>query len=198
MFRDLLASEFQPYGVLSAEQLTALEEHYRLLVRWNQRMNLTRIEDEETAVRLHYCESLFLGAWLPPGPLSVADVGSGAGFPGIPIAIIRPDLFVCLLESHQRKAAFLREATSHLSNTRVVPMRAEEVKERFDWVVSRAVAPQEVIAARLAPNHALLLGYPDAVAEVVKLPWGKQRVLSVSRETHQEKMFHVKPQCDTI
>src|SRR5678815_5908684 len=92
MFRELLARKFAPYGVLAVEQIDQLEAHYKLLVLWNARLNLTRIESVEEAVRLHYCESLFVGTRLPAGPLRIVDVGSGAGFPGIPIAILRLSL----------------------------------------------------------------------------------------------------------
>src|ERR1700730_14203736 len=115
MFRKLLASEFAPYTGLSDEQLDRLERHYRLLTLWNKRINLTRINSLEDVVRFHYCESLFLAKELPVGALSIVDVGSGAGFPGIPVAILRPECRVHLLESHQRKAVFLREASRELS-----------------------------------------------------------------------------------
>ena len=84
MFSELLASEFAPYGSLTVEQIDALEAHYNLLVQWNARLNLTRIESVEDAVRLHYCESLFVGTKLPVGPLRIVDVGSGAGLPRNP------------------------------------------------------------------------------------------------------------------
>src|SRR5579872_6064792 len=119
-FRDLLLVEFRPYAELSGKQLDQLEEHYKLLLRWNERLNLTRIEGVLDSVRFHYCESLYLGLKLPSGPLRVGDVGSGAGFPGIPIAILRPDLDITLIESHKRKSVFLREAVRGLSNARVL------------------------------------------------------------------------------
>src|SRR3954471_4938277 len=112
MFRDLLRSELSPYTQISDAQLDLLEGHYRILERWNQKINLTRIEKLEDVVRFHYCESLFLDQFLPSDALHVADVGSGPGFPGIPVAILRPDIQITLIESHQRKAAFLREASA--------------------------------------------------------------------------------------
>src|ERR1041385_7823165 len=145
MFREALAPEFRPYAELSSKQLDQLESHYQLFLCWNKTVNLTRIEDELEVVQLHYCESLFLGLRLPQGPLRVADIGSGAGFPGLPIAVLRPDLNVTLIESHQRKAVFLREATTGLSNLRVLAMRAEDSNETFDWVVSRAVLAETVL-----------------------------------------------------
>src|ERR1700682_5683540 len=110
------------------------------MLRWNKTINLTRIERVEEAVDRHYAESLFLGSNLPPGRLSIADVGSGAGFPGVPIAILRPELSVFLIESHQRKAVFLKEATRGLPNVSVSSKRAEDLRQTFDWVVSRAVS----------------------------------------------------------
>ena len=139
-------------------QRTALEAHFELMLRWNAKLNLTRITDRAEAWERHYKESIFLANKLPPGPLKIADVGSGAGFPGIPIAVVRPECQVTLIESHQRKAVFLREATRDLSNVRVLAIRAESVTEQFDWIVSRAVAPAEVLKLNFAPNVALLTG----------------------------------------
>lgn len=181
-FRDLLLAEFRPYAELSAKQVDQLEEHYSLLIRWNQKLNLTRIAGVLDSVRFHYCESLFLGLKLPVGPLRVADVGTGAGFPGIPIAILRSDLKVTLIESHRRKAVFLREAVRDLKNVHVISARAEHVAERFDWVVSRAVSPAEVLAAGLAPCYAILLAGADAPhnSKSVKSPWGDDRAIASS------------------
>jgi len=185
MFRDLLAQEFSPYGTLSEEQLDLAEGHFNLLQQWNARMNLTRIETLEDVVRLHYCESFYLGAWFSEEPATVVDIGSGPGFPGIPVSILRPNLKVTLLESNSRKCVFLRESTRDLPNVRVVNSRAEQCREHFDWVISRAVAIPEVIRSGLAPNFALLISKSDARSgwQVIDLPWGSNRVLSVSRET---------------
>jgi 16S rRNA (guanine527-N7)-methyltransferase len=179
MFKEALAAEFAPFGVLEAHQLEALEAHYELLMRWNQRLNLTRIVNEDAVVKLHYCESLYLGRFLPAGGLRIVDVGSGAGFPGIPVAILRPEVQVALVEAHQRKCVFLRESVRGLANVRVLGERAELVKERFDWVISRAVQPAEVLRLKLAPEFALLIGDADAagLGETEALPWGDRRAL---------------------
>jgi 16S rRNA (guanine527-N7)-methyltransferase len=184
MFKKLLAAEFAPYCSLTSRQLDQLESHYVSLTRWNERLNLTRIVDLSESVQFHYCESLFLARFLPPGAHRIVDVGSGAGFPGIPTAILRPECEVTLVESHQRKSVFLREATRELPNVRVIPKRAEDVDESFDWLISRAVTPSDVLRLRLAVSVALLIGEEDAsklngTSEAV--PWGKRRVL-----------FHVK------
>jgi 16S rRNA (guanine(527)-N(7))-methyltransferase RsmG len=125
---------------LTGEQEAALEAHLDLLMRWNRTLNLTAIRNREEAIERHYCESLFLGAKLPAGRLRIADVGSGAGFPGFPVAVLRPECSVTLIESHQRKAVFLREASRKVPNVKVAAKRAEDVTEAFDWVISRAVS----------------------------------------------------------
>src|SRR5262249_4642984 len=134
---------------------------------------LTRITDTQEAVRFHYCESLYLARFLPDAPLGIADVGTGAGFPGIPLAIIRPDCHVELIESDQRKAVFLREATRELPNTSVLAMRAEDVVTRYDWLVSRAVSPEFLSTLTLAPAFAFL------GTEGARLPWGENRAILI-------------------
>lgn len=167
-----------------------MEAHLELLLRWNRTLNLTAIRNREEAIERHYCESLFLGARLPAGPLTIADVGSGAGFPGFPVAVLRPDCTVTLIESHQRKAVFLREASRKQPNIRVLAKRAEEVSERFDWVISRAVSYEDlcVILQTLAPNADLLTGSeapPEGMGfrwdPPLALPWGNQRFLRTGR-----------------
>jgi 16S rRNA (guanine(527)-N(7))-methyltransferase RsmG len=143
---------------LDTGQLDRLESHFELLLKWNRVLNLTAIRDEREIVRRHYIESLFLAAVLPVGALRVVDVGSGAGFPGVPFAVARPECDVTLVESHQRKAVFLKEATRGWQNVRVITGRAEAVERRFDWVVSRAVQAKEVLTLipALAERVALL------------------------------------------
>jgi 16S rRNA (guanine527-N7)-methyltransferase len=174
-FKSLLELEFSPFGTLTCDQLSLLEAHYQLLLRWNQKMNLTRITSVTDAVRYHYCESLYLAKSLPEGALRIVDVGTGAGFPGIPVAIYRPDCEIHLVESHQRKAVFLSEATRNLPNTRVLAARSEDVTDTYDWMISRAVRPDDVLKLNLAPDIAVL------GTEGEKLPWGESRAL-----------FHVK------
>jgi 16S rRNA (guanine(527)-N(7))-methyltransferase RsmG len=180
MFKKLLAAEFAPYGALSELQLDLLEGHYTSLARWNERLNLTRILGVADAVQFHYCESLFLARFLPPGSHRIVDVGSGGGFPGIPAAILRPECEITLVESHQRKSVFLCEASRQLSNVTVIPKRAEDLEGPFDWVISRAVKPSEVLQLPLAKSFALLIGEDDASklnGLTESIPWGSRRVL---------------------
>ena len=162
-----------------------LERHFELLSRWNKVLNLTGLRQPVEIVQRHYCESLFLGRHLPPGALRVGDVGSGAGFPGIPIAILRPECSVALIESNQRKAVFLREATRQVPNIRVLAMRVESVRERFDWTTSRALkfVDIEKAAASMSDRVAVLGGSVSPSDRCftwntpVKLPWGSERYL---------------------
>ncbi len=149
--------------------------------RWNRVLNLSAIHDLETAVVKHYCESLFLGSCLPGQPARIVDVGSGAGFPGFPIAVLRADCQVVLVESHQRKAVFLKEATRHTPNVRVFAGRADQLDERFEWLVSRAVAWDDLErdAVHLANRVALLVSSWDCqrLMENSRVVWSARRAL---------------------
>jgi 16S rRNA (guanine527-N7)-methyltransferase len=174
---------------LSAQQVRLLEQHFNLLNRWNKVLNLTRIQDIEEVVQLHYCESLFLGMHLPAGPLRIVDIGSGAGFPGIPVAILRTDSSVTLVDSNRRKSVFLREGARGLLNVRVLAERADQIRETFDWVMLRAISFSQVDEAlgRLAPNLAILGGdkQPEGgfTWNRIKVPFGIGRFLWIHCST---------------
>jgi len=181
-FGDLLSRSVAPFLTISDSHLVMLEQHWELLKSWNRRLNLTAITKEEEAVTRHYAESLFAGVQLPVGELKIADIGSGAGFPGVPIAVVRPECRVTLVESAQRKAVFLREATRGMSNVEVLCARAEQLKSGYDWLVSRAVRPTDVLrlARRLGSGVALLVRTKNAdylkgevcpECTVAPLPW---------------------------
>jgi 16S rRNA (guanine527-N7)-methyltransferase len=111
-----------------------------LLMRWNMRMNLTAVRDEEGILRRHFAESIACARLLPTGITTLLDYGSGAGFPGLPIALCRREIKVTLAESQGKKVAFLREAARVLELTvRIHGGRAESLGERFDCVTLRAV-----------------------------------------------------------
>ena len=201
-FSQLIERELSPWAHLAESQLAQLFRHYELLFRWNERMNLTTVKPGEEAVIRHYCESLFFAIHLPSAEtsISILDVGSGPGFPGVPLAILEPEWRVTLVESHQRKAVFLRESTRSLKNVWVRAERMQKLDIRADWVVARAVDPAEVIenSVRLATRIGLMLGEDDfslinrnsriAWEEPVRLPWGDRRLcvygtVCVPRET---------------
>ena len=186
MFADELRAKLSGVVTLREGQIASLEAHYQLLCRWNETLNLTTVTAFAAAVERHYCESLFLGAHLPPGVLQIADIGSGGGFPGIPVAVLRPDCTVTLIESRQRKAVFLREAARTVPNLRGAASRAEAIEARFDWAISRAVSYEDLIPAlkKLAPRADLLSGAEEPTKALgfnwepgVRLPWGDRRYL---------------------
>jgi 16S rRNA (guanine(527)-N(7))-methyltransferase RsmG len=199
VFRDLLRQKLAGVAELTLEQSLALEAHYNLLLRWNRVLNLTSIETLEEAVERHYCESVFLAVHLPAGPLRIADIGSGAGFPGFPVAVARSDCNIVLIESHRRKAVFLQEVARELTNVRVLPSRAQDVAERFDRAVCRAVSYRDLtpMLKDIADFADLLTGEEAPPKELgfvwadpIRLPWGTHRFLrsgvaraDVSRET---------------
>jgi 16S rRNA (guanine527-N7)-methyltransferase len=128
-----------------SELLDQLSVYLDLLLKWNARTNLTSIRDPEEIVRRHFGESLFTAAHLPACK-TLLDLGSGAGFPGIPIQLALPQLKVTLAESQNKKAAFLQEAVRTLGlQTRVWPDRAENLSPGscFDVVTLRAVDDPE-------------------------------------------------------
>lgn len=192
-FQETLEKELSGIVALSGTQIDQLYEHYVLLDRWNKKINLTTVEPGTQMVVRHYCESLFFAVHLEAQGGSVADIGSGAGFPGVPLAILKPESSVTLVESHQRKAVFLKEATRTLENVSVVPRRAEALSTGFDWLVARAVKPMDVVALipRLALNIGLMLGQDDfldiktakhiAWSEPIQLPWGDRRICVFGR-----------------
>jgi 16S rRNA (guanine527-N7)-methyltransferase len=126
------------------------EDYLRLLLRWNSRINLTAIRDEDGILSRHFVESIACATALPGGVATLLDFGSGAGFPGVPIALCRPEIAVTLAESQGKKAAFLQEAVRTLGlSTKVYAGRAEMLKAHFDCVVLRAVdrMPQAIRVA---------------------------------------------------
>jgi 16S rRNA (guanine527-N7)-methyltransferase len=148
---------------LSSEQLQQFEVYYRELVDWNRMVNLTSVTGYEEAQVVHFLDSLtlVLGLDTPSTDrdLKVIDVGSGAGFPGIPLGIVLPNLSLVLLEATARKARFLEHIITKLglNNIEIVIGRAEDVaqqdvyREKFDAAASRAVAPLPVLAELVLP-----------------------------------------------
>jgi 16S rRNA (guanine527-N7)-methyltransferase len=115
-------------------------EYCALLMRWNARTNLTAIRDEAGILSRHFVESIACARALPTGIATLLDFGSGAGFPGIPIALCRPEIAVTLAESQGKKAAFLQEAIRTLGlPARVHAGRGETLGVQFDCVALRAV-----------------------------------------------------------
>lgn len=179
-------------------QSKGFDLYLSLLLRWNGRVNLTTIRDEEGILRRHFVESIFCARSLPAGIASLLDFGSGAGFPGIPIVLCRPEIAVTLAESQGKKAAFLSEAVRVLGiSARVHSGRAEALRTVFDCVTLRAVDKmgEAVQAAAQLVRHggwlALMTTGKELVTlksvvgeeftwpEVFPLPSSKDRILAL-------------------
>lgn len=135
-----------------------LARYIDVLYRWNARMNLTSVRDLRVFARVHLAECLLAGQLVPEGVRSVLDFGSGAGLPGIPIAIARPHLAVTLAESQGKKANFLREVARELQleNVTVFHGRVEDLAQDivFDLVALRAVDKMDQALATARPRLA--------------------------------------------
>lgn len=176
----MLQSQALPRSVtLSALQHAQLNAYLDMLLAANQTMNLTRITDRAAAEVQHIGDSLTLLAHLPAGDIRIADVGSGGGVPGIPLAIARPrDSHVTLIESTRKKAAFLRSTIEalKLTNVSVIDQRAEDVgqshlRQSFDVAVVRAVATMEWLVEWCLPlvkigGKLLAMKGPKGIAEL--------------------------------
>lgn len=158
--KNLIKTACAEVGIeLSEKQLGQFESYYKLLIEWNKKMNLTRItEPGEVAVK-HFADSLTLLNFVEiPEGASVIDVGTGAGFPGIPLKIARPDIKLTLLDSLNKRLTFLNEVCFELGiKSALVHSRAEHAsknppyREAYDLAVSRAVARMKVLAEYCLP-----------------------------------------------
>lgn len=160
----------------SEKQITQLVKHYSLMRAWNRRMNLTRIIEPAEAAQLHYADSLFGGRFIVDAG-RILDIGSGAGFPALPLAVIRPDVEVTALEANQKKSVFLNEAKEELGlkNFKVATARLESFDvSGYDLLTSRALDRAEeilppVIARLNAHQRFMLYCAPDLLAKINNL-----------------------------
>jgi 16S rRNA (guanine527-N7)-methyltransferase len=176
------------------------ETYLSLFVRWNGRLNLSSVRDEEGILSRHLLESIVVADSLPAQIATLLDFGSGGGLPGIPIALCRPQIAVTLAESQGKKAAFLQEAVRVLGiSAKVHADRAEALRSVFDCVVMRAVEkmPMAVAVAikLVAPEGWLaLMTTDDSLAELqsatgerfrwedpIRLPESESRILALGQ-----------------
>jgi 16S rRNA (guanine527-N7)-methyltransferase len=133
---------------IQSKQVFLIQQYIKTLLRWNEKLNLTAIRDPLEILYRHFCECMFAASAIPVDKGRLADIGSGPGFPGIPLKIIRPELELCLVESNIKKGTFLAEVVRELqlTNSRVLISRYEELGEEvapLDYVCSRAVGEFE-------------------------------------------------------
>ncbi len=172
--------------------------YYDLLVEWNKKFNLTAVTEREKVEVLHFKDSVLCEDIIPNGA-NILDVGSGAGFPGIPLKIVRDDLKVTLLDSVNKKVSFLNEVISKLglSEINAIHTRIEDYKERnFDVVTSRAVAPLNVLTEYCLPfvkKGGIMIAYKSAdiqeelreARKAIELLGGEKPII-VTRELSEE------------
>ena len=186
-----IAKELEPYGVNANEALCSqIRSYVEMLLVWNRKMSLTAVTDPVEIIRFHFGESIFA---LTAGAISdgrLADVGSGAGFPGLPIRLACSSISLTMIESNIKKCTFLREVSRKLKvdgDVRVLNSRIEGVpsptspsaEERFDFIAARAVGDFDLLldfATRLLAEKGrivLWIGQEDAetVAEAHSVRW---------------------------
>ncbi|MGA8145726.1 MAG: 16S rRNA (guanine(527)-N(7))-methyltransferase RsmG [Candidatus Acidiferrales bacterium] len=164
----------KPYGLAPSPDLSAqIRTYVALLLKWNRSVSLTTVTGLDQILRFHFGESLFALTAFPIENGRLADVGSGAGFPGIPLAMVAPSLRVTLIESNAKKFAFLNEVIRELriKNVQALHCRMEDVKQlsqRFDFITARAVGQFDELLKwsrkHLNPSGIVLLwlGYEDS------------------------------------
>jgi 16S rRNA (guanine527-N7)-methyltransferase len=139
---EILKTGLTTLGIVpKADIIAAFDLYRRELLKWNRVHNITAITDDTEIMTKHFLDSLLYLMVVPAGKLTLCDVGSGGGFPGMPIAMVRPDISVSLLEPSRKRVAFLRRIKRllHLGNVEIIDCRAEDVVESgFDVVVTRA------------------------------------------------------------
>jgi len=188
----------RPFAELTPQQLADTLTYINLLQKWNSKVNLTAVRNPQEVVTRHFGESFFAAQALlsRAGKITVTDLGSGAGFPGLPMAMFAPQTAVTLIESSGKKAAFLNEVIRalDLKNVTVFSHRAEEYSQASRLVIMRAVEKFETslpLAGRLVEpggRLTIMVGHTqvrDAISlvpqckwqEPISIPGGHSRVL---------------------
>ncbi len=187
--QDLLAAGLEKIGFgFNARQIDAFITYLEELKKWNKAYNLTGLKTDRDIIIKHFLDSILFAKALPPEALTLADIGSGAGFPGIPIKIMLPHLTVFLVEPTQKKVVFLRHLCNklQLENLVIMDKRIEEVKAlHVDAAVTRALYSirEFIVKAKdmLSKNGVLILSKgPGLEKELAEL--SKDQLSGISRE----------------
>ena len=202
---------------LSAEQLALFETYYAMLADWNTRVNLTAITEPEDVAKKHFLDSLAAAPYLKPNA-SIVDVGTGAGFPGLPLLILRPDLNLTLIDSLQKRLTFLDAVLKELGlPATCVHARAEDAgqdpryRERFDAALTRAVSALPVLAELTLPlvkvggvsiaykgdateelaqaNHALEILHASAERIAIPSDYGARELVLLTKQAATPKQY---------
>lgn len=195
--RAALADGAQRLGIaLSGEQLDRFDQYAALLAAGKAAFNLTALTDPLDVAIKHFLDALTVLSLLPPGPLWVIDVGSGAGFPGLPLKIVRPELRLTLLEATGKKASWMGRTAEALglSGVEAIAERAETLghdahhRQRYDVAVARAVAPFPVLCELALPfvqagGH--LIAQKTTNALEAEVPGAKQALKTLGARLQQ-------------
>jgi 16S rRNA (guanine527-N7)-methyltransferase len=185
-------------------QVEQIQQYTKILLAWNEKVNLTAIRDPLEILHRHFCESMFAGPAIPVERGRLADVGSGGGFPGLPLKIVRPELQLFLIESNIKKATFLAETVRELglADARVLVGRYQEFREEvapLDFVCSRALGEFQpflewAAEPSVAADRAVLwIGARD-LDEVRKIPaWEWQEPIPVPNSLRRLLLVGKKP-----
>jgi 16S rRNA (guanine527-N7)-methyltransferase len=205
-----IASSIAPFGVhLPVEQNVKIREYIRLLLKWNQSVSLTSIVDPIEILARHFGESMIVCSLLPLENCRLADLGSGAGFPGLALKIACPSLHLILIESNKKKCAFLLEVVRALEmkDVEVLPIRFDQIRATPDFaqiITARAIGGFSDIlrwakSALARRGHAIFwLGGEDATKvsssagwiwqPAVKIPESKRRFVLIGRPKASENL----------
>lgn len=167
---------------LGEETLSHFQEYLAILLKWNERLNLTSVRQPEEILARHFIECIFAAQKLPADIPTLLDFGSGGGFPGLPIALCRPEIFVTLGESQAKKVSFLREVirSLRLGNVDIYQGRLEKLDWQFQAVTLRAVdkmqkACRTAVQAVSSGGYLVLLttatSSPALIADMSQIEW---------------------------
>lgn len=205
-FRSALGAAAPEFGLeLEADTLDRFCAHYELLVQWNRTVNLTRITDPVEAARRHFLESAFLSRVLDGVPSRIVDVGSGAGFPGVPVACLIPKARVTLVEPLAKRAVFLKEVVRRLDLDRVEVRNTTFSADLVDdqtLLVARALDGFRALLPSLMRSRAAVVALfsepdlldaagreaPERMARMIELPGAQRRQIGIfARSFHVER-----------
>ena len=177
---------------LASDVESKFNDYVDLILRWNARMNLTAVRDPRQIQARHFVESIACARNLPADIGSLLDLGSGAGFPGVPIALCRPEIRVTLAESQTKKASFLMEVVRVLKlSSKVFSQRAENLVEEFDCVALRAVDNMSRAVAT-----ASRLVRPGGVLAIMTTTSEVDQVMKMAAKNYSSPEVHPLPSAD--
>ena len=185
---------------INEEQSNQFHEYMKLLIEWNNKINLTAIVEENEIIIKHFVDSLTINKFINKNT-TLIDVGTGAGFPGIPLKILRPDLNITLLDSLNKRTKFLNEVKNRLNLERIeiIHGRAEDIgknkkyREKFDYATSRAVANISTLSEYLLPlvkkdGKCIYMKGSDVKEELEK---GKKSINVLGGDIYKKEEFYL-------